>query len=268
MAVDEKVLAHLESISRTYGVTILHAVESGSRAWGLANEQSDHDIGFIYVRPALTYFQINQGHRDSALLENRDTLEIKIDGYGDFNGWDIEKAITMAYNSNPTIVDWLRLPEYYTTDNMGELRNLMWKGFSTLKLRQHNVSTLRRNYKTYIEERPTASVKKYIQAVRPLLNALWFERTAQFELGTELPPANFLGLCNTAAYDHDLLEGCIALRIAKLAGQDRIHRIPGIDRVICRMLETREIPKGLKREAPDITLYDKLYADIVLNQGR
>jgi predicted nucleotidyltransferase len=267
MAVDENVLAHLESIRLTYNVTILHAVEVGSRAWGLANPQSDHDIGFIYVRPKHTYFQINQGHRDAALLENRDTLEIKVDGFGDLNGFDIEKATTLAYNSNPSIVDWLRLPEYYSTDHANRLRELMWKGFSTLKLRQQNVSILRRNYKTYVEPRPTVSVKKYLHTVRPLLNAIWFERTATFDLGTECPPVNYLALCNVAAYNHDLLEGCMQLLHLKLKGEERVQRIAGIDRVIEKMLESREIPQGLTRIAPDIVQYDRFFADVVLQQN-
>jgi predicted nucleotidyltransferase len=267
MAVNEKVLAHLEAISRTYGVVILHAVETGSRAQGLATDHSDHDIGFIYVRRPEAYFRTNAGHRDSSLQENRDTLEVKVDGFGDFNGWDIEKAVTKAYSSNPTLVDWLRLPEYYSDEHIEPLRELMWKGFSTLKLRQMNVSLVRKNYNTFIQDRSHPQVKKYIQTVRPLLNALWFDRTAKMNLGTDMPPYLYTQLCNVAAYDHDFLEGCIQLRLLKMQGEERVPRIYGIDRIIAQLLETREIPEGLTRVAPDIHEFDRYFAHVVLNRG-
>jgi predicted nucleotidyltransferase len=246
----------------------MHAVETGSRAQGLATDHSDHDIGFIYVRRPEAYFRTNAGHRDKSLQENRDTLEINIPGYGDFNGWDIEKAVEKAYSSNPTIVDWLRLPEYYSDERIEGLRNLMWKGFSTLKLRQMNVSLVRKNYKSFVEDRSHPMVKKYLQTVRPLLNALWYERTAKMELGTATPPYQYTQLCNVAAYDHEFLEGCVQLRLAKLKGEERVPRIYGIDRIITEMIESHEIPEGLTRIAPDIHEYDRYFAQTVLSQGR
>ena len=42
----------LRQIERAEGVTILHAVESGSRAWGFASPDSDWDVRFVYARPA------------------------------------------------------------------------------------------------------------------------------------------------------------------------------------------------------------------------
>lgn len=40
----------LDEIERKEGVRILHAVESGSRAWGFASPDSDYDVRFVYVR--------------------------------------------------------------------------------------------------------------------------------------------------------------------------------------------------------------------------
>ena len=37
----------LDEIERKEGVKILHAVESGSRAWGFASPDSDYDVRFV-----------------------------------------------------------------------------------------------------------------------------------------------------------------------------------------------------------------------------
>jgi len=40
--VRKKILERLRDAEREHGVTILHAIESGSRAWGFASPDSDH----------------------------------------------------------------------------------------------------------------------------------------------------------------------------------------------------------------------------------
>ena len=37
----------LDEIEEMEGVKILHAVESGSRAWGFASPDSDYDVRFV-----------------------------------------------------------------------------------------------------------------------------------------------------------------------------------------------------------------------------
>ncbi|MDY4414467.1 MAG: nucleotidyltransferase domain-containing protein [Ruminococcus sp.] len=39
----------LNEIEKTQNVRIIHAVESGSRAWGFASPDSDYDVRFIYT---------------------------------------------------------------------------------------------------------------------------------------------------------------------------------------------------------------------------
>lgn len=44
----ERIVDELQRIERQYGVRVLLAVESGSRAWGFASPDSDYDVRFIY----------------------------------------------------------------------------------------------------------------------------------------------------------------------------------------------------------------------------
>jgi uncharacterized protein len=48
--VHKEIMARLERAGRDYGVRILLAIESGSRAWGFASPNSDYDVHFIYAR--------------------------------------------------------------------------------------------------------------------------------------------------------------------------------------------------------------------------
>ena len=47
--IGKEIQDNLDAIENQYGVKILLAVESGSRAWGFASPDSDYDVRFIYV---------------------------------------------------------------------------------------------------------------------------------------------------------------------------------------------------------------------------
>lgn len=93
MDIREAILLELEKIEKQHCVRILHAVESGSRAWGFASPDSDYDVRFIYVRPAEDYIRID---------EIRDVIEWKLDQVLDINGWDLKKAMRQFARGNAT----------------------------------------------------------------------------------------------------------------------------------------------------------------------
>ena len=49
----------LKEIEEKEQVAILYAVESGSRAWGIASPDSDYDVRFIYVRKPDEYLRLD-----------------------------------------------------------------------------------------------------------------------------------------------------------------------------------------------------------------
>jgi len=72
----------LLEIEKKENVKILHAVESGSRAWGFASPDSDYDVRFIYVRRKEDYLRLN---------ESKDVIEWQLDEVLDINGWDLKR---------------------------------------------------------------------------------------------------------------------------------------------------------------------------------
>ena len=113
------ILRTLKEIEEKENVKILLAVESGSRAWGFESPDSDYDVRFIYVRREEDYLRLN---------EPRDVIELPISGDLDINGWDLKKALTLMYKSNPTLMEWLSSPVVYIdTESADELRKLAVK---------------------------------------------------------------------------------------------------------------------------------------------
>ena len=97
---------NLDEIERKEGVRILHAVESGSRAWGFASPDSDYDVRFVYARPKEDYLRLD---------ELRDVIEWQLDEVLDINGWDLKKALRQFAKGNATLFEWSESPIIYRT---------------------------------------------------------------------------------------------------------------------------------------------------------
>lgn len=98
------IIEKLQQIEKQENVRIIHAVESGSRAWGFESPDSDFDVRFIYVRPRDYYLKLEQ---------TRDVLEFPINDLLDVNGWDLQKALRLLHRSNPSVFEWFKSPIVY-----------------------------------------------------------------------------------------------------------------------------------------------------------
>lgn len=67
----QRIIDELKRIEQSYGVKIVYAVESGSRAWGFPSQDSDYDVRFIYVPKKSGIFQLS---RSVMSLRNRFTI--------------------------------------------------------------------------------------------------------------------------------------------------------------------------------------------------
>ena len=68
----------LAEIERDYDVTVLWAIESGSRAWGFESPDSDFDVRFVYKHKQDFYLSLN---------DHRDVIELPIDDTWDVSGY-------------------------------------------------------------------------------------------------------------------------------------------------------------------------------------
>ena len=82
----DQIEAKLAEIEKKENVSILFAVESGSRAWGFESPDSDYDVRFVYVRMPQDYMRLDP---------LRDVIEWQLDDVFDINGWDIRKALRL-----------------------------------------------------------------------------------------------------------------------------------------------------------------------------
>ncbi|WP_139490621.1 nucleotidyltransferase domain-containing protein [Brevibacillus dissolubilis] len=163
------ILVQLREIEQTHGVTILFAIESGSRAWGFASDNSDYDVRFVYQRPVRDYIRI-QPHRD--------VIEVPISGDLDINGWDLPKAMELFAKSNPGLLEWLFSPIVYLEqgDFADTLRKLAREHYSLKRLSHHYLSMAETNYTRHIAGKDEVMLKKYLYVIRPLICIHWMEQ--------------------------------------------------------------------------------------------
>lgn len=165
--IEREIREKLDEIERKEGVRILHAVESGSRAWGFASPDSDYDVRFVYVRPEADYLRID---------EPRDVIEWQLDEVLDINGWDLKKALKQFARGNATLFEWSGSPIVYrTTEDWEKIREVSRQYFSEKSAVCHYYGTANSTLQEYLSgER--VRYKKYFYAIRPLLAARYIEK--------------------------------------------------------------------------------------------
>lgn len=164
----ELILQKLEELEQKENIRILHAVESGSRAWGFPSPDSDYDVRFIYVRNPEFYLKLEK---------TRDVIELPINDMLDINGWDLNKTLRLLHSSNPTLFEWMSSPVVYRqTDFIDQLRPIMDDYFSCKSGLYHYLSMAEGNYRDYLKG-DMVRAKKYFYVLRPILACKWILRT-------------------------------------------------------------------------------------------
>ena len=160
MTIHDRICSELAKIEEKENLTILLAVESGSRAWGFASPDSDYDVRFIYVRPREFYLR----------LEKRsDVCEWVLNETLDINGWDFDKTLRLLRSSNPTLFEWMNSPIIYKKHPKFEcLMGNANEYFLSIPGLYHYLSMAKGNYREFLTSE-MVKLKKYFYVLRPIL---------------------------------------------------------------------------------------------------
>jgi len=155
----------LDKVELDYGVEILYACESGSRAWGFASPDSDYDIRFIYKYPGSSYLKIHSPN---------DTIEIAIKDDLDPGGWDVRKALSLLKKSNGALSEWLHSPIVYREKAgfLDEWRSAYSDVFAERALYDHYRGLAKQMWRGALAG-DAVRAKSYLYCLRATLSAIY-----------------------------------------------------------------------------------------------
>lgn len=246
------ILEKLKQIEEVHNVTILFAIESGSRGWGFSSSDSDYDVRFIYKHNPDWYMTIE---------ENRDVIEIPVNEILDINGWDIRKALRLSTKSNFVLWEWLQSPiVYIERDYFREkMRNAIDHRFSPISVAHAYLSLAKRTMESHYTKE-TILIKKYFYIIRPLFSAFWIIKNKT------IPPMELKKTLVLFENNEPFIKALDELIIKKKGSteSDLCVRISEIDSVIDSTLiniegEITKLTKGLF----DLDIINNFYREIV-----
>jgi hypothetical protein len=151
----------LHDVEKDDGIEILYACEIGSRVWGFSNDESNHNVRFI--------FRQNSVRDYLALARKSDVLEYRADGL-DIIGWDIKKALDFHYNDNCILRECLASDEVYIDRDVESLFSGLG-GFNTEALKNNYYAMALVRWRQYAPlEFNKTKTKKYLHVIRIVLS--------------------------------------------------------------------------------------------------
>lgn len=205
---DAGVVAHLDAavsaLARVEGVTVLLAVESGSRAWGFPSPDSDYDVRFVYARPARDYL---------TPWPARDVLELPVSAVQDIAGWDLIKAVRLLARGNAVLGEWARSPIVYGGDARfrAALVGLADAVADPAAIGRHYAHVAANNWSADAAAGLPVPLKKIFYALRPAAAVRWL----LIHPGAAVPPMTLPDLLAEGDPPADLLDPVAELLAAK-----------------------------------------------------
>lgn len=161
------ITTRLAEVAAERAITIRHANESGSRAWGLASTDSDYDVRFVYQHPKEWYLRLDQPKDMIGPI-------MELDGELDLVGWDLRKVLGHIAGSNAGVIEWLYSPVVYHLEDefLARLRRLATSYFNAPKVAAHYLGIARSaELAGFDPDTGDWNLKKYFYYLRPILAA-------------------------------------------------------------------------------------------------
>ncbi len=248
----DEIIKRLGEIEKENNITILYACESGSRAWGFDNAESDWDVRFIYKRNNIPDYL--------SLSDVSEVIEY-MDDKMDFVGWDVKKALNLHYSNNPNLREWLLSPIRYIDWQENIFNGLPDFDRATLKYHYTNIAT--NNWKKLGQDNLELTkriVKMFLYNCRCVLTWNIIDEGGN-------PPINIFDLLNQVNLDDNIRND-----INTLIASYKKNPYDGIDLEVIDNIKQwmdpnlrimrRDFPK--KDNSKDLNQYNIRFFDIVL----
>ncbi|MGJ8656450.1 MAG: DNA polymerase beta superfamily protein [Akkermansiaceae bacterium] len=228
----EEINELLDRIEVEYGVEVLYACESGSRAWGFASPDSDYDIRFIYRYTEHEYLKVQAP---------KETIEIAIKDDLDPGGWDVRKALGLLKKSNGALSEWLHSPIVYREKDgfLADWRATYGEVFAGRGLYDHYRGLAKQMWKGALAG-DEVRAKSYLYCLRSSLAVLYVEDR------NEPAPVEFAELLDYLPESlHSVVDELLVYKSAS-GEKEKMPRISALDEFL---------EKEVNRDFPDTLMH-------------
>lgn len=175
----EQITRALQELERLKHIKILHACETGSRAWGFPSPDSDYDVRFIYKHEKDWYLQLGQ---------RKDTVEL-MNGEFDLTGWDLKKSLGLMKKSNTALIERFQSPVQYRSVRgfRNDFSALIEMYYSPRAVYFHHYLSAMKFWEE-MKGKENFKLKNYFYLLRSLLSCNWIINDSS------VPPMHMDGL--------------------------------------------------------------------------
>ncbi len=180
----EEIQKELKQFEQEYGIKIISARDTGSRAWKLNSPESDYDVSFIYIQDHEEYITPS-GYKQNIDRESKTEYDIE------YNSWNLDRYLALLKSSNPSAIEFLQSSQIYyqpegnCTEYMQNLETHARNNFKPLALMMHHHSLAKNQYERYLKDAKDHTYKRHLYAIRSLLYREYLKNNE------ELPSINF-----------------------------------------------------------------------------
>ncbi len=203
----KQIIKELDRLEKEHQIRILYAVESGSRAWGFASQNSDWDVRCLYIHKFDWYCRIDR---------ERDNLGEILPDDIDLVGWELKKTLRLFRKSNPPLLEWLKSPIVYRRQgsSVEKMRKLTDLYFNRKACFHHYLNVAIHNFE-FFRNSDTMELKKLFYTIRTLLACAWL-----LERKTTVP-VEFRTLLDNQVKEQNLRDEILNLMEKKCAGNEK-----------------------------------------------
>lgn len=235
-----EILSLAQKVEEEFSGRILFLVESGSRVWRFASEDSDNDLRGVFVYNTEKYLGLKPPSETiSFILRDDEGKAVE-----DIELWEFGFFVKKMMESNPTVYEWLvsdivyinREIKFYhhkieteVEINRTILRELFFIHVNKDRLRYHYSRMMYGNFKKFLDENEAnreqkVKVKKYLYVLRAMACCLCLE-------DGRFPSLNSYEVILYLSQElQDFFHHCVKLKMA--TEKTTMKRCPGFQKVV------------------------------------